>query len=379
VRKEDQVTPATPFDTGSGLVQPGASLEPGLVYDAGFLDYIAFLCGNSNIVGSGTCAVLDSLGYPFDGSDLNQPNIAIGALAGNQMVTREVTNVGPGATYSVSVDAPAGVDVTVLPATLTLAAGESDSYTVEFETQTGATIGDWHFGSLTWADGVHSARSAIAVRPVQAAVAAEVSGSGTSGSVDFDITFGYDGAYTALPHGLDPAAMQAGNVVDDPANDINTALSSGVGITIHPVVVPSGTGLSRFSLFDDYTDGNDDLDLYIFGPGPGYPFVGGSGSGTSEEEVTVASPAPGMYLAVVHGWQTDGPDANYSLFSWSVPSASGSSNMSVIAPAAATLGVMDTIGVSWTGLTPGTKYLGGVSHSDTGGPFDFTVIRVDTD
>jgi hypothetical protein len=30
-------------------------------------------------------------------------------------------------------------------------------------------------------------------------------------------------------------------VVDDPANDINTALATGVGVTFHTVNVPTGT------------------------------------------------------------------------------------------------------------------------------------------
>ncbi|MCH7830995.1 MAG: hypothetical protein IIB75_10625 [Proteobacteria bacterium] len=37
-------------------------------------------------------------------------------------------------------------------------------------------------------------------------------------------------------------------------------------MTFELVIVPSGTDLTRFALFDADTDGNDDLDLYIFGP-----------------------------------------------------------------------------------------------------------------
>ena len=133
--------------------------------------------------------------------------------------------------------------------------------------------------------------------------------------------------------------MTDGNVVDDPANDINIALGTGEGVTFEVVIVPAGTAHTRISLFDDYTDGNDDLDLYVFGPdSAGFPFRGGSGSGTSAEQVDLAFPEPGVYLAVVHGWQTDGPDANYTLFDWSV-SATPGGNLSVDgAPGAATLG-----------------------------------------
>jgi hypothetical protein len=93
---------------------------------------------------------------------------------------------------------------------------------------------------------------------------------GTAAGFSYDVGFGYDGAFSATARGLVPAGTIAGNVVDDPANDINTALGSGVGITIHPVNVPAGTTYARFALFDDATDGNDDLDLYVFNPSGGF-------------------------------------------------------------------------------------------------------------
>ena len=43
--KEDGATPADPFDFGSGHVVPNKAIDPGLVYDAGFLDYLAGICG----------------------------------------------------------------------------------------------------------------------------------------------------------------------------------------------------------------------------------------------------------------------------------------------------------------------------------------------
>ena len=197
------------------------------------------------------------------------------------------------------------------------------------------------------------------------------------GEASFDVAFGYDGDYTAAAHGLEPATQQNGIVVDDPANDINVALGSGVGVTFEFVVVPAGTALTRFSLFDDYTDGDDDLDLYVFYQTGA--FIGGSGSGTSEEEVNVLFPAPGTYIVAVHGWQTDGPDANYTLFNWSV-SATPGGNLSVdSAPISAILGATETVDISWSGAAAGTKHLGAISHSDGGGLIDLTAVSVDTD
>ena len=202
-------------------------------------------------------------------------------------------------------------------------------------------------------------------------------GTGVSGSLDYEVTFGYAGPFEVDPWGLVAATKTAGTVVDDPANDINVALGTGVGITVHEVAVPAGTEYARFSLFDDYTDGVDDLDLYVFGPGPNFPFAGGSGSGTSEEEVSIDEPAAGTYMVIVHGWQTDGPDANYSLFNWNI-AAVDAGNMTVTSSAAtAVLGATATISVDWAALEAGTKYLGAVAYN--GGALEQTVIRVDTD
>jgi hypothetical protein len=258
---------------------------------------------------------------------------------------------------------------------------------VTFSANPSSVLNAWTFGSLTWSHGPHHVTSPIAIYPVALAVPAEVHGSGTAGSLSFDITFGYAGDYTAAPHGLEPADMQAGNVIDDPADDIDAALATCdwssfpydcVGITWHEFTVPAGAAFARFSLFDTYTDGADDLDLYVWRRSNG-AYVGGSGSGTSAEEVNVLFPAADVYEIAVHGWGTDGPDANYTLFSWAVPVAPGSGNMSITAPASATLGATETITVDWFGLNAGTKYLGAVSHNDASGLLDLTLVAVDTD
>ena len=363
--------PGGVFAYGAGHVVPNSAVDPGLVYKSGFIDWLGFLCGTGQLNAS-YCPVIG-----IDPSNLNYPSIAIGELAGSQTVTRRVTNVGPAGTYTVSVNAPAGVNVVVSPASLTLAKGASATYTVTFTTQAGATIGAYTSGSLTWSNGTHNVTSPLVVRPVQLAAPDEVGASGTDGSLSFDVTFGYEGAYTAATHGLVPAVQTAGTVVDDPANDINTALGTGVGITVHSINVPAGTAYARFSLFDAYTDGNDDLDLYVFRPNGSY--YGGSGSGTSAEEVNVLNPVAGDWFVIVHGWQTDGPDANYTLFSWNVSGTPGGSLSLDSAPASATLGATGTINLSWSGLAAGDKYLGAVSHSDSGGVFGLTLVTVGTD
>ncbi|MBA2386066.1 MAG: S8 family serine peptidase [Acidimicrobiia bacterium] len=370
------VDDANAFDVGSGHVDINRAIGPALVYDAGVGDYFSFLCGTEDITEPALCA------NPIDPSNLNQPNIAIGELAGKQTVTRTVTNAGGGtARFSVSVQEPAGVDVIVKPSSFTLPKRATQTYTVTFTTNDDAAFDEYAFGELTWTrEGGRTVNSDIVVKPVELAAPDEVSGEGVAGSGKFDITFGYTGPYNARAHGFEPATQQDGNVKDDPTNDINTALRTGVGVTFHRVVVPAGTLHTRVSLFDEYTDGNDDLDLYLF-DGAGR-FVGGSGSGTSAEQVDVANPTAGTYTAVVHGWQTDGPDANYTLFDWSVPAdpADPPNTLKIVsAPTAAVVGETETIEYKWKGLAVGNKYLGAVSHNRGAERIDATLVSVDND
>ncbi len=97
VADNDRSSEATPFGQGSGLLDPGkvkdkgSAFNPGLVYDAGFNDYLAFLCGAAPEIfanPTATCANLVTAGFSTDPSDLNYPSIGIADLAGTQTVTR---------------------------------------------------------------------------------------------------------------------------------------------------------------------------------------------------------------------------------------------------------------------------------------------------
>ena len=363
------------FRQGGGHVVPNRAADPGLVYDSNFNDWLAFLCGTTTGVNPASCNTLKARGYSLDASDFNGASIAIGDLAGVQKVKRKVTNVGAGAaTYSVSVAAPSGVTVSVSPATLNVGPGESASYEVTF-TRTTATLNAYAGGSLTWSDGTHSVRSPIVVRPVALAAPAQVSGTG--GPINYTVRFGYDGTFTATPRGLIPATTIDGSVADDPADNFDP---EGEGVVSFEVVVPAGTTYARFSLFDANVSPPSDLDLYVFRNSDG-ALVGVSGSGTSNEEVNLSNPVADTYTVFVHGFSVPGAagdKANFTLFSWVLGSAAAG-NMSVSAPATATTGGSGTIGLTFTGLTPGTKYLGSVAYGDGVNPLPVnpTIVRVD--
>ena len=259
------------------------------------------------------------------------------------------------------------------PQLLNLDEGETATYEVTFTSTPGAVLDEWAFGSLTWSDGTHNVRIPIAVKPIALAFPAEFAGTGTDGSGEWEVTFGYDGPFNASVHGLIPAATQAGNVVDDPANDVNVALQTGVGVTMHTVSVEAGTRHLRVSTFDGETDGADDLDLYLFDP-DGF-FVAGSGGVTAQESIDVPSPAEGDWTVVVHGFQTDGPDSNYTLFPWAVGDADAG-NLTVTAPATAVLGATATVTASWTGLAADTRYLGVVGYDNGVDEIGSTLVSI---
>jgi subtilisin family serine protease len=361
--------PLVIFRQGAGHIRPNSAADPGLVYNSGFNDWLAFLCGKTTGVNPSTCAALAGAGYSLDASDLNVASIAIGDLPGKQTVTRKVTNVGnKKATYTAAVTGMTGITTAVSPSSLTLDPGETKSYTVTF-TRTTAALNAYTGGQLTWTDGTHSVRSPLVVRPVALGAPPQVSGTG--GPISYSVGFGYTGAFTATARGLVPATTFAGHVLDDPTDSF---APGGPGTTSFSVVVPAGTSYARFSLFNEFTDGNDDVDLYVYN---GTTLVGSSGGGTAAEEVNLLSPTAATYTVWVHGFATDGPDANFTLFTWVLGTASAG-NMAVTAPAAATLGTSGTIGLTFTGLAPATKYLGSIAYTGTAGLPNPTIVRVDT-
>ena len=187
VVKEDGLTKADPFDFGSGHVNANRTIDPGIVYDAGFNDYLAGICGTSEaenvfVNPAATCAALESAGFSTDASDLNLPSIAIGALPGTQTVHRTVTNVsGKWSRYQGTFKAPPGFKVDIKPNSMNLAPGETQSFEVTITNKT-APAGEWRFGWIRWRDQHrHSAYSPVAVRAAAVVAPEEVSGTGADG------------------------------------------------------------------------------------------------------------------------------------------------------------------------------------------------------
>ncbi len=383
----DRVSAADPFDMGSGHADPGnavhkgSAFQPGLVYDAGFLDYLGFLCDTFPEVfldPAGTCGFLDSIGVPTDASELNYPSIGIADLAGTETVQRTVTSVAQERgwrTYDVTFDAPPGYDVTVSPETIRLKQGQSATYEVTITNQS-APIGEWRFGDLTWSDrtGNYDVRSPIAVRATLFNAPASVTGSGASGSGSFDVTFGYTGSYAAAPHGLTPATVTSDNVLQDPDQNFDP----GDGFSNLHQFSLSGAALFRIAMPPEATEPNADLDIFVFDPDGN--FAAASTSGGTNELIDIVLPMDGTWNVWVHGWSAPGGDSNYDMWTWAVPLASGGSLSVDAAPSSATLGTVGTVDYSWSGLGTGSIgdwYVGAVSHTGDVGLMGLTLVEVD--
>jgi subtilisin family serine protease len=384
VLDDDRTSPADPFDFGAGHMRPGGKphkgsmFQPGLAYDAGFLDYLGFMCEAAPYVFANpdaTCASLESMGIATDPSDLNLPSIGIAELAGRQTVRRTVTSVASDSgwrTYVASVEAPSGFDVSVSPSTLRLKPGQKATFEVTI-TNVGAPSGLWFFGSLTWADttGHYKVRSPIAVKAIPFAAPDRVAGSGESGTANFEVNFGYTGSYSAAAHGLEPATVTSDTVVQDPDQGFDPM--DGFS-NLHQFNL-SGAALLRIALPPEATEAGADLDVFVYNPVG--TLVASSAKPGTDELVDVVLPMDGVWSVYVHGWLTPGGDSAYDMFSW-VVSATPGGNLSIdSAPASATIGTIGTIDLSWAGATAGEWHLGAVSHTGDSGLMGLTLVEVD--
>lgn len=168
---------STPFVRGAGHVDPNKALDPGLVYDASFNDYISFLCSigyNSKQIaiftrdGAGVDCSSKALSSP---GDLNYASFSVVFWKSSDTVTyrRTVKNVGSSYSgsvkYTAEIGSPPGVTVTVKPSELVFTpANQSLTYEIEFASTAGSeAVGSHQFGWISWSDGVHEVRSPIAI------------------------------------------------------------------------------------------------------------------------------------------------------------------------------------------------------------------------
>ncbi|XP_008223891.1 PREDICTED: subtilisin-like protease SBT2.5 isoform X2 [Prunus mume] len=139
---------ATPFDYGSGHVDPRAALDPGLIFDVGYQDYLGFLCTTPGIDAREirnytNCACNYTIGHP---SNFNSPSITVSHLVRSQTVTRTVTNVAEQETYVITTRMAPAIAIEANPPAMTLKPGASRRFSVTLTVR--SVTGAYSFGEV---------------------------------------------------------------------------------------------------------------------------------------------------------------------------------------------------------------------------------------
>jgi len=341
------------FAYGAGEVVPTDANDPGLVFDAGLVDYLGFLCGTGQL----TATYCPSIA--ISPSNLNQPSIGVSALTGVRTVTRTVTNVsGETEKYTCSASVP-GFIAKISPAAFTVKKNTKQALTITFTRDTAPFL-DYAQGLLTCAGNRgHKVTSPVALRPVVLDAPTEVVGTGAA--LSYPVKAGFAGSFSATAGGLVPATTFDGSVATG-------------SYALFTIDIPAETPLARFSLFNETTTPGSDLDLYVFDAA--FQQIGGSGGSTSAEQVDLKNLPAGRYYAYVDGFATASPASDFTLFTWAV--GAGVGNMTVTTPTMVTLGGTASVGLTFSDLLPATRYLGTVSYGDGAASAPATVVRVNT-
>ena len=216
----------------------------------------------------------------------------------------------------------------------TIGAGSTQNLDITF-TRTTAPLNMYQAGFMVLTSGSHVVRSPIVIRPVALAAPLEVTLNG-SNAASYDIKSGVGPENITLgKRGLIAASTDAVALLTTP-----TTRSTRRTRTATPPRRRSRSRLScrrgqsvlRFSTHDVDTDGNDDLDVYLY---RGTTLVAVGTGPTSEEVVTVRNPTAATYHAYVHAFEADGGSVNFTLFNWLL-GAADAGNMAVNGPFAAT-------------------------------------------
>lgn len=397
VTKEDGVIPADPFDFGAGHAAPADARAPGLTYDAGFFDYMAFMCGlgEETFVADSSgfsCAAYENAGFLTDPSQLNYPSIAIGELQGSQTVFRTVTDVsGAGGNYTVSLEGLEGLDVSVETYNgegqltesnnVVVAQGGQAAYGVTFEKNSDAVIGEWEFGAitLTGEDG-KEVRSPIAVMPavdVQIDVPESVTLELKRGRASFPVEMRYSGSTSIDYAGLDAGEFYSDQVTQDPSQSF---VFLGEGTVYTTWSVPAGSTVARFSMRDELVEKDGaDLDLYVYRCIEySCAQLDSSQNSGSNEDVIITNPEPAagelpgnFYLTFVHGWFVPEGVTDFSVQGWVVDGKNR--NLRVTSSRRAIEGRFNNVNVVTRGLSEGI-HMGSVSFYDSEGNLQGTTV-----
>ena len=376
---EDGTTPATPFDAGSGEINPTAAASPGLVLDVGTNDYIRY-------VDSQDPAVFNDGQDPIAPSDLNLASIANSKVAGTFRTVRTVTSVDAASRHwDASISVP-GFDATVTaPGTgssaFDIAPGATQQLVISAQATT-ATLEQYAFGALTLTGGGTTLHMPVSLRAIaiSAPETVKVTADQSAGSATIPVKAGFTGTLTGLGWGLAAPDTKPGEqITTDPigAPDPNAPSPS---MKTYDIDVPAGAQLLSGRISNtDGGDPNTDLDLYLFrdanSDGSFTPdeLVDVSASAIADEGVTEALPEAGHYRFVIVGFTTRSP-STYDFTTWLANDASPDDPSG--GPGIAVTGDPFTVGIgqsvdatlSYSGVDHKGLYLGLATFHDSSSP-----------
>ncbi len=404
VLKEDALTAADPFDFGAGHADPLSALTPALTYDTSFFDYMGAMCSlDEGFVlreAGFPCSAFAANNFTADFSQLNYPSIAVDGLRDPEFVVRRLTDIsGVADSYTVSVDMPAGVDVSVVTfdgngsvtpqSTLDVDANGSAFYGVEVSKNENAVIDQWTFGSITFTGtNGNVVRSPIAVQPaapIKIEVPTRLDVELRRGRGTVPIKMNYSGSTSMDYAGFAAPFGSSRTVTADPDGTFEF-LDPSLGRS--DFIVPEGTKLAKFALDPRLiaVEGAD-LDLYVYlceqNPDTGRFSCGqvatSTNIGSSVESVELVNPRPangvtGFYLVWVHPRDIgDAPTSDYTMLGWVLDGADSSTRMR--ASTRAVEGRFNNVRISTRGLAPSAfPYMGAATFYDDEGLAQGTTI-----
>ncbi len=286
--KEDETTPADPFDIGAGRVDLSQAARAGL-----YLEVTSSEFQNAD----------PSLGG--DPSELNLPSMGRETYINTTQWTRTVTNgLSTTETWTASVDNPVGVFLDVSPAAFTLNPGESQKVTVSLTTDSNLVRYFWAYGAVTFTpatDSCPATRLPVAAmsKNRSGADSLALTGKAASGSTTISLQAIEITDFTASVTGMVPGVDYVNQLAQDPTPTIS---DSSAGEWIIPFTVPDGATYVAATVAQTTSP---DIDLYIVDAQGN--LLSRSANDGNDEFAAFRNPAAGDYSVFVQNFQASDP------------------------------------------------------------------------
>lgn len=300
VLKEDGLTAADPFDTGTGRINVSAAASAGFILDETHSGYIA---------------ADPALGG--DPKSLNIPSLGSDNFVQSTTWYRTVTAT-TNTSWTAAVTNPPGVALAVSPAAFSLTAGQTQQLAVTANAA-GAAVDTWLFGAvtLTPASGdTAAARLPVAIKRTvsnlpQAVRYDKVSQRADAILNDLEVLPAIT-ELTINTHGLTAPAMHTADLYQDPTPadpfDGNWATDDPAnkdGLWVQLVAVPAG---SKRLVTEIVQSDSPDMDMYLYRlTGSAWEWHCTSAGDGSSEYCSVADPPAGDYYVWIHNYAARDP------------------------------------------------------------------------